>query len=246
MEQQRKRRKRRGFRKPDTVIVTLSSLAVVLLLIWGGLYLKESSKRELTIPENGEEQAEQAMIETVAPMEQSNGNPGITGQVPQLPEAAMSAKDPVTKPQTQSPVKSESNSTPSNDSPSTAETLSPSPSIDPTNPPISPVQNYEKEIIQVQVMCTKDMKEVISGAESSIRQLDKTDPTAVQAWREKRTKELADAESKCDGKFQDVSQNAENDSVSPKVIEEWKQTFIDLKEKLQGESEAKLLQLMGG
>jgi hypothetical protein len=272
MGQLRKRRKRRRvFRKPDAVIVTLSSLAVILLLVWCGLYWKESSGRALIVPANGEEQVEHALIEdgglqttdseglnsgvneqpsktgeTVAPAEQSNKNPGASGEVHQLPIAAKPAQDPVAKPQTQSPAKSESNSTPSNNSPSTAEASLPSPSIDQTNPPISPAEKYEQEIIQVQAMCTKDMNEVLSGAESSIQQLDRKDPFAVRAWMEKWTKELSDAESKCDSKFQEVSQNAENDSVSLQVIEEWKQTFSALKEKLQGESKAKMEQLMGG
>jgi hypothetical protein len=254
MGQLRKRRKRRrGFRKPDAVIVTLSSVAVILLLVWGGLYWKESSERALIVPANGEGQVEQELqedggLQTTDPEGLNSGvdeQPSTTTGETVAP-AEQSKQNPVTKPQTQSPVKSESNSTPSNHSPSTAETSSPSPSIVQTNPPISPAQKYKQEIIQVQAMCTKNMNEVLSGAESSIQQLDRKDPLAVRAWMEKWTKELSDAESQCDSKFQEVSQNAENDSVSTKVIEEWKQTFSALKEKLQGESKAKLQQLMGG
>jgi hypothetical protein len=245
MGQLRKRRKRRReFRKPDVVIVALSSFAVILLLVWGGLYWKESSDRALIVPVNGEEQVEQAQLKDGGL--QTTDSEGAITDVPQLPEAAKPAQKPNTKPKTQSLVKSESNSTPSNNSPSTAETLSPSPSTDQTKKPISPAQKYEQEIIQVQAMCTKDMNEVLSGAESSIQQLDRKDPFAVRTWMEKWTKELSAAESKCDSKFQEVTQNAENNSVSPKVIEEWKQTFRALKEKLQGESKAKLQQLMGG
>jgi hypothetical protein len=250
MGQQRIRRRRRhgfrGFRKPNAAIATLTSLTVILLLIWGGLYWKESSERKLIVNASGVAEGEQASTtgETITTVEQSNDKSGVTGEVPQSPEAAEPAQETVAKPETQIPAKSESHSTSPNNSPSTKETESPS-AIQ-TDPRISPAQKYEQEIIQVQSMCTKDMKEVLSGAESSIQQLDKKDPFAVQALMEKLTKELAAAESKCDSKFQEVSLNAENDSVSPKVIEGWKQTFIDLKDKLHEESKAKLQQLMGG
>ncbi|WP_373230132.1 hypothetical protein [Cohnella sp.] len=294
-KQRIRRKRRRGFRKPDAVIVTLTSVTVILLFVWGGLHWKESSGRALFVNANGAERGEQtlqeegglqamdsegmnagvdeqssATAETFAPVQQPNDKPDATGGVPQLPESDEPAQDTVTKMDEveQSPVNSESPSatetnhsstnqtdpasTNQTDPASTNQTDPPStnqidpPSTNQTDPPISQAQKYEQKIIQVQASCTKDMNEVLSGAESSIQQLDRTDPVAVQAWKEKLTKELADAESKCDGKFQEVSQNAEKNSVSPKVIEEWKQTFSTLKEKLQIESRAKLQQLMGG
>jgi hypothetical protein len=248
MEQQRIRRKRRrGFRKPDAVIVTLTSLTIILLLVWGGLHWKESSEPALIAHSNGEvDEQPSATSETVTTVEQSSDTQGITGdgKVPQLPEADKPAQETVTKKETQTPEKSVTPSATETKSPSTTETKSPS--TNQSVPPISKVQKYEQEIIQVQAMCTTDMKEVLSGAESSIQQLDKTDSVAVQALKVKLTKEITSAESKCDGKFQEVSQNAEKNSVSPEVIEEWKQTFSALKEKLRGESLAKLKQLMGG
>jgi hypothetical protein len=120
-----------------------------------------------------------------------------------------------------------------------------SPNANPTDPPISQTQKYEQEIAQVQAMCTKEMKEVLGGAESSMQQLDKTDPFAFQAWNDNLTKELAAAESDCDGKFQEITGNAEKNSISPTVIEEWRQTFSALKVTLQGESKAKLRQWTG-
>ncbi len=198
--------------------------------------------------------------ETVDPVEQSDDKPGVTDEVPHTPESDELVQETVTKPETESTTETDSPNSTETDLPKTAETDLPktaetdlpktaetdSTSTTETDPPISEAQKYEQEIIQVQAMCTKDMKEVLSGAESSIQQLDKTDPYAVQAWKEKLTKELAAAESKCDGKFQEVTQNAEKNSVSPKVIEEWQQTFSALKVKLQEESQAKLRQLMGG
>ncbi|RED54844.1 hypothetical protein [Cohnella lupini] len=121
-----------------------------------------------------------------------------------------------------------------------------SPDESPANSPISLTERYEQDIKEVQAACTKEMKEALNGAESSLEQLDRRDPVALQAWNEKWTNKLSEAESDCDGEFQEVIQNAEHDSVSPALIEEWKQTFIESKEELRKESKAKLTQLVGG
>jgi hypothetical protein len=248
MGQQRiRRKKRRGFRKPDAVIVTLTSLTIILLLVWGGLYWKESSERALIAQTNGkvdEQPSATGETVTVTPVEQSNEKPGVTDEVPQLPEAAKPTQETVMKPETQTPTKSESPGVTETKSPSA--TVIKSPSTKQSDPPITKAQNYDQEITQIQAICTKDMKEVLSGAESSIQQLDKTDPVAVQALKVKLMNEIVAAEYKCDVKFQEVTQKAESDSVSPKVIAEWKQTFSAMKEKLREESRAKLQQLMGG
>lgn len=291
MGNQRIRKKRqRALRKPDAVIISLTSLTIILLLVWGGLYWKESSGRALIVQANEEYQVDQSLQEddglqtpdsalnsgmneqssvtgeTVVPVEQSDDKASVDGEVPQLQElpkptqetvakpetqspAKLETQSPATatqnpaKPETQSPAEPETQSTAKTDSPSKAETDSPG--TNPSDPPISQAQQYEEEIIQVQAMCRKDMKEILSGAESSIQQA-KTDPYAFQAWEEKWTKEIATAETKCDDKFQEVSQNAENDSVSLEVIAEWQQTFSALKVKLQEESQAKLQLLMRG
>lgn len=254
MGQQRIRRKRRrGFRKPDAIIVTLASMTVILLLVWGGLHWKESSERALIVSANGIEQGGQApleegglqttdseglnggmdeqpsaTVETVIPVQQAEDKPDATGEESQTPEASEPAQESVTKPDIQTPAKSES--------PSTTE----------TNPPINQEKIYEQEIIQLQTSCTKDMKMVLTRAESSAQQLDRADSVAIQAWKEKLTKELTAAESRCDGNIQEVLQNAENDSISTKVIEDWKQTYSALKEKLREESSAKLQKLIVG
>jgi hypothetical protein len=132
------------------------------------------------------------------------------------------------KPAAQSPAKSEP------------------PSAKQTDPPVSQAQKYEQAMVQVKAKCTESMNKVLSDAETSIRQLDRTDPAAVREFQTKLMKELGAAESLCDAEFQEVSQKAEQDSVSPAVIEEWKQTFNALKEKLREESKAKLQQMMGG
>lgn len=121
-----------------------------------------------------------------------------------------------------------------------------SPSMNQTAPVVSKVEKYEEEFTKVQGKCTKDMKVVLSGAESNIQQLDKQDPRVVLAWRDNLDTELAAAKSTCDGTFQELIQAAENDEVSANVIEKWKQTYDDLKVKLQEESEAKLKELIGG
>lgn len=204
----------------------------------------------------GDEQSSATVDNSV---QQPADKPDVNGGESQS-KATEPTQETATKPDVPSPTKSEPSSPAKSEAPSPAKSEAPSPvkseapsptksepsSSTETEPSINHVQIYEQEIIQVQASCTKDMNEVLSRAESSIQKLDKTDPVAVQAWKENLTKEILAAESICDGEFQVVSQNAENDSVSPKVIEEWKQTFIKLKEKLRGESQAKLQQFMGG
>jgi hypothetical protein len=266
MGQRRRRRIRhRGFRKPDTAIVALASLVIVLLLVWGGLYWEESSDRALIVHAGGEDQVDQALGEeqpssaagTDAPVEQSDHTPVTDPEKesdtktesqgtkePESEGAAEHESPSVNKPESSTVSKPDSPSASESDSPSATQTDPPS--ATPTDPPISKTQKYEQEITQVQAMCTKDMNEVLSGAESGIRKLDRSDPYEVKAWNDKWTKEMETAESKCDGDFQAVTAKADNDSVSPNVIEGWKETFSAMKVKLQGESKAKMQQLMGG
>jgi len=318
MGQQRKRRKRRReFRKPDAVIVILGSLTIVLLLVWGGLYWKETSERTQIVHAGGKKQFEQAMHndigqqtadsepfysegydqpaiagETLDPAPRADDESAINDEAHRLPQASESAQETVAQPGKRSPVNSNSHGAAETDKSSAIESNSPnetgselpnameterpsmtgtplpnetetewpssvetgtpnaaetgSPIANPIDPPISQTQKYEQEITQVQAMCTKEMKEALGGAESSFQQLDKKDPFAFQAWNENLTKDLAAAETKCDGKFQETIINAEKDSISPTAIEEWRQTFNALKVTLQGESKAKLQQWTGG
>lgn len=57
-ERIRKRRRRR-FRKPKPLIVILSSITILLLFVWGGLYWKESSEKALIDNTNGNESSQQ-------------------------------------------------------------------------------------------------------------------------------------------------------------------------------------------
>ncbi|MDQ0086837.1 hypothetical protein J2T12_000231 [Paenibacillus anaericanus] len=115
-----------------------------------------------------------------------------------------------------------------------------------TSPVVSKVEKYEEEFTNVQGKCTKDTKVVLSKAESNAQQMDKQDPRVVLAWRDNLDTELATAKSTCEGTFQELIQTAENDQVSLSVVEQWKQTYNDLRVKLQEESEAKLKEIMGG
>ncbi|QJD87445.1 hypothetical protein [Cohnella herbarum] len=325
MGQRKRRKRRREFRKPDAVIVILGSLTIVLLLVWGGLYWKETSERTQIVHAGGKKQFEQAMHddiglqtadsetfysegydqpaiggETLEPAARADDESAINDEAQKLPQASGAAQETVAQPGKRHPVKSNSHGAAETDKPSAIESGSPSgtgtdlpsaaesempsktgtqlsnemetesstemetewpsaaetgkpnaaetgsPIANPIDPPISQKQKYEQEITQVQAMCTKEMKEALGGAESSFQQLDKKDPFAFQAWNENLTKELAAAETKCDGKFQEITVNAEKDSISPTAIEEWRQTFNALKVTLQGESKAKLQQWTGG
>jgi hypothetical protein len=269
-----RRKRRRRLQKPDTVIVVLASLAVLLLFVWSGLYWKESSERTVAATLN---EGISLTGEASMPKEQVDDKPDVTGDDPQLPEANGPTQEAVNKPetktttepnspsinQTESPstVKPNSPNTSQTESPSTEEPNSPSASqteppstSEPTSPsaaipdsPIKEAQKFEQEIVQVQAICTKGMEAIQTGADTSVQQLDKTDPAAIQAWKEKWTNELSAAEAECDRKFLEVSQNAEQNNVSEKVIKEWQQTFNHLKKEIYGESEMKKLEhFIGG
>jgi len=116
----------------------------------------------------------------------------------------------------------------------------------PTIPAESGKRDYDQEIKTIQAQCTRDMKAALSEAESGLQQVDKRDPFAIQAWQSSLTKNMAAAESDCDGQFNELIQDAENDSVSPEAIEEWRKSFNAAKEELKAESNAKAAQLLGG
>ncbi|WP_438349501.1 hypothetical protein ACP8HI_02105 [Paenibacillus sp. FA6] len=153
-----------------------------------------------------------------------------------------------TKPDEQSPTKLDEQSPTKSDeqSPTNSNAQTPMTSMKQVEPAVNQAQKYEQEIIKIHAKCTKDMNVVLSGAEMSSQQLDMRNPVNIQEWREKLTKEIATAESKCGDSFQEQMNNANDDSVSEKVIEEWRNSYNALKANLKKESEAKLQQLMGG
>ncbi len=105
---------------------------------------------------------------------------------------------------------------------------------------------YEQKLVELKAKCMKDMNVILEGAESSIPQLDKTNPVEVQAWQDKITNEVSNAESVCERNYLDLIQAAEKDAVSASKIDEWTLTYNALIVKLQDESRAKLQSLMGG
>lgn len=160
------------------------------------------------------------------------------------PSQALPNAQSTTKPDDSSTTKPDDSSTTKPDGSSTTEVTSPS-AIQ-LDSAANLIEKYEQEFTQLQEKCRKDMRAALSDAESSMQQLDKSDPRNVIAWRDQLNAELSTAESTCDDSFQRIVQNAENDAVSADVIEGWSQKYDDLKAKLQKESEAKLQQLMGG
>lgn len=208
--------------------------------------------------QTGEDQPEASKDASPLPSAAGQANAAGSGQTSQTESTANPDQQTGTKPNAQSTTKpqaqgstdteTEANSnTKTNTSSNTDSDSDSEPAgTNQPDPAIANEQKYEQQMLQVQAKCTQDMKEVLNGAESSMKQLDKTDPAALQAFDEQLTKEKAAAEAACDSQFQEVSQKAEKDAVSQKVIDEWTQTFHALKIKLQRESEEKLLQLMGG
>lgn len=131
--------------------------------------------------------------------------------------------------------------------PVAAETPIPAtPIVKETEKPINVSEKYEQQVLQLQAKCTHDMNEVLAGAESSIEQMDKSDPYAFQELNQKWTEKLEIAQSTCNTKFQEIIVNAQNAAVEPETTEEWEQTFSTMMLQLQAELEAKMMKLMGG
>ncbi|WP_314591392.1 hypothetical protein [Paenibacillus terrigena] len=278
MGQQRIRKKRRRrIQKQNIPIVILSSITIILIFVWGGLYWRESTKIALNDPkeeyvQNWDE------LDTLPPIGSEDGKttPGANGQAggqqvsdgvkqpeaakqeikteqskadknvietDQQPGAAKLTKGPVTKSNEPSKAKSVTPKQPSDKSDST-DTNSNSSSQSETI--ASKESKYEQELLKLKAKCMKDMNVVLEGAEKSIPQLDKTNPTEVQAWQDKLTVEVSNAESACERNYLDLIQSAEKDSVSASIIDEWTLTYNALIVKLQDESRAKLQKLMGG
>ncbi|WP_216478513.1 hypothetical protein [Paenibacillus brevis] len=262
MGQQRIRKRRRHrFRKPDIAIFILSTITVLLLFLWGGLYWKESSENKLIVNASEQEELQQILLEDndLLSLDYEDITAGAVEQHEELGETGDASANPGTQVQNNKNAQGSQTSTNQStssqalqgaqsitkpDGSSTTNTTSPSAiQLDSTT---NLIEKYEQEFTQLQGKCRKDMRVALSEAESSMQQLDRSDPRDVIAWRDQLNAELSTAESTCDNSFQRIVQNAENDSVSADVIEGWSQKYDDLKAKLQEESEAKLQQLMGG
>lgn len=287
-ERIRKRRRRR-FRKPKPLIVILSSITILLLFVWGGLYWKESSEKALIDNTNGNESSQQTQEEnegqstiTEGPLDMdieinSEEHPSIMDD-----ELTAGAPDPstslgetgvdrtITKPAEQ--VKTQSDSpehiktplqTPSQPPSSSQQqtTTQPQPSSQPTSDYTSQVepksssskettdgativQKYEQEMIKLETSCRNDMNKALNKANTSFQKLNKSNIADVQAWKENLNIEITTAESTCEAAYQDLIRAAEKEDVPIHVIEEWSQTYIALKVRLQDESKAKIQQLM--
>ncbi|WP_169087827.1 hypothetical protein [Paenibacillus sp. PL91] len=176
--------------------------------------------------------------QTEKPNQETAAKPNAGGSTKPATTKPGSTKPVATKPETTKPETTEPETT----KPETTKPETPAE----TKPPVSMSEKYEQEIIQLQAKCTQDMNEVLVGAEASIEQMDQSDPYAFQALNQKWMDSLANVESTCNTNFQTKIDYAEKDNVDPAITEEWQQKFSSLMLQLQGEFEAKMLQLMGG
>ncbi|XID93100.1 hypothetical protein ACF3MZ_00740 [Paenibacillaceae bacterium WGS1546] len=281
-KQRVRRRRRREFPKPDAAIVTLAALVVLLLLLWGGLYMRETSGRNLadganaeertgfapaTVtrdnsglppsgtddaypPESGQPSVPDESIDSEARPDRTTAEPETRSKPESAPEAKSgdlpTPEETGSATEPESPGESESGQTEDSATEIAGATDSVQPQEPPSNSAVSRTRNYEREIKEIQAHCTTDMKEALSAAESDLRQVDKRDPIAVQGWQTSLTEELAAAESDCDSRFRELTRDAENDSVSPAILEEWERSFGAVKEEIRTESNAKAKQLIGG
>jgi len=291
MGQQRIRKKRRRrIQKQNIPIVILSSITMILIFVWGGLYWKESSEKALIDPtvEKAQSQSLQELAalppldskdvkitpvatgkvgsqapkgaEKTGVTAQANGTaePVQTQELVQSQEAVQTQERAKTnKPaqtiksvQTKEPVtNSKGKSSTESDQPKQPESTGSIGTNASTSDPVDAVESkehkYEQELTKLQAKCMKDVDVILKDAETSIPQLDKTNPVDVQTWQDHVTSEIATAESICERNYLDLIQLAEKDSVSSSVIEEWTQTYNALIVRLQDESRAKLQNLMG-
>ncbi|WP_138754116.1 hypothetical protein [Paenibacillus sinopodophylli] len=283
MGQGHSRKKRRPrFQKPDTINIILGSLAVILILAWGGLYWDKSTDQSFVVNAKGAPPVIIAALDgtviptevtqvvtpssevktvetapTVKPSEQAATNPDRNEEVIETPEAASEqavAVKPAVKPaatprpvQTTKPVTTSKPNKGTDAKPNTG--VSPKPDEETaieTEPPVNAVEKYEEQMRQLQAKCTQDMNAVLAGAEASVAQLDLSDPYAFQELNQKWMDGLSNTEAACNAKLQTLIADAEGDKVEQSVTEEWEQTYSSLMLQLQGDFEAKLLQLMGG
>ena len=260
MGDRRIRRKRRhAFRKPDAVIIVLASITCCLLLLWGALYWKEAAKIRSTGVESGVETAPSSTVaapDGSGPARMTDGAsepPAIgTAENPEAASPAQSESRSLAKPESQNREQPDS---PSSVAPEPQHPVLPeSPSPANRKPPqqndneaeADKGQQYEQSLVLLKAECTKGANAVVSDAEAQIGQLDQTDPSALLKFKSQLEKELAAAESTCNGKFEEVTRKAEKDSVEPEVVQGWKRTFDALKEKLQTETRTKLERLTAG
>jgi len=276
MGQQRIRKKRRiRIQKQNIPIVILSSITILLIFVWGGLYWRESTKIALNDPmeeyvQNWDELDALPTIDSeaskTAPVAKDQaGGQQVQNEVKQpegskqeikteqpeaptmqakdhnQPEAVKLTKGPVTKSNEQSQVKPE---TPKQSEASDGKDTN-SNTSSATESTASKESKYEQKLVELKAKCMKDMNVILEGAETSIPQLDKTNPVEVQAWQDKITNEVSNAESVCERNYLDLIQLAEKDAVSASKIDEWTLTYNSLIVKLQDESRAKLQSLMG-
>lgn len=198
---------------------------------------------------------------TGKPVEQVAGKPAGSGGEAVLPEKeadkpAGENENPLpvqtTKPSSTTKPNKGTETKPNDGSTSTP-TTKPKPTPSPDQPnvpeteaPITSTEKYEQQIVQIQAKCTQDMNDILAGAETSIAQLDMSDPYAFQELSQKWMDGLSKVEATCSTKMQGIIAQAEKDNVEAEITDKWEQTFSDLMLQLQGQFEAKLLQLMGG
>jgi len=74
------RKRRRRFHKKDAPVVTLASLTIILIFVWGGLYWNESSEKALSANANVTEKEQQALQgNDVLSSADSTDSAGLTG-----------------------------------------------------------------------------------------------------------------------------------------------------------------------
>ena len=268
MEKQRIRKKRRRrFRKPDNVIVTLFSVTLALILVWAGLYWIDATNKAFMAksPEGEEliqslqEDIERSMHRTSDLQDEKESKP-IADSGTKLDggktEDAV-AEGTSMKSERKTEPMAEAAPTATEPSPSAAPQASAIPQKQPPSQKPVAEENplvgtaaalavYEQELNKLEDQCEAEIKKIESGAEASFRQLSRNDLAGIQAWDKSLRLDTANAESACDAEFQKLNQQAEKDNISAQTIEEWNQTYTAFKAKLREESEAKLVQLVGG
>ncbi|WP_052339748.1 hypothetical protein [Gorillibacterium massiliense] len=277
-----RKKRRRRFTKESAVNTALAALTVILILVWAGLYWRNSQDKTLSAPpssttagdtldtrellqlgddtklplSSGDSGGEagamaggdtgdaggsdvgagatsapgEAAVETGTTGAGANGA-GVHGENASATGAVEATKTPGTAETPNAAGAGHSAGTGSNPQAGAASAA-------------VKTEDYNQEIAKVQTSCMEDTAKIVSGVESSFKQLNRQDPVALKKWNDQVRSEFAAAESACDAAFTKQIALAEGDGVPEKTIKEWKQAYAVAKLKQQQETEDRLVQIV--
>ncbi|WP_168121080.1 hypothetical protein [Paenibacillus sp. HB172176] len=112
------------------------------------------------------------------------------------------------------------------------------------NESVDIVAKYEQQLVEAQAGCVQDMKQLLQKADTSFKGVDRTDTEKMSAIAGQLEIEFRSAETACENTFNSIIANAKKEGVPDEQIEEWQQTFKEMREKLREEAELRVQQII--